>query len=87
LTVERQIANLNSNLKMQSFEEHPVSEFLMDRHPYLQEQFSKNIDPNQVTLAVFDRKIDKLADCLIFPDLSDARRRDTLITLNEMVSH
>lgn len=72
---------------MQSYEEHRVSEILADRHPYLEPPFSSEINPLQVTLAVFDRQISKLADNLNYPSLPDDLRRDALHTLNELVEH
>lgn len=72
---------------MQSYEEYLVSEFLQDRHPYLLPPFTSEIDPNQVTLAVFFRKVPKLAACLEYLELSDEKRADALHTLNEMVYH
>jgi len=72
---------------MQSYEEHRVSQFLRDRHPYLDQPFPKNIDPIQVTLAVFDRRIPKLVECIAEPNLPLNRCEDALHTLNEIVSH
>lgn len=72
---------------MQSYQEYPVSEFLKDRHPYLDPPFTSDIDSNQVTLAVFFRKIPKLAECLEFSNLPVGLRQDALHTLNELVSH
>ena len=72
---------------MQSFQKYNVSEFLKDRHPYLDPPFTSEIDHSQVTLAVFFRKIPKLADCLDFENLPFHLRADALHTLNELVSH
>lgn len=72
---------------MQSFQRYDVSEFLKDRHPYLDPPFTSEIDRSQVTLAVFFRKIPKLADCLNFENLPYHLRADALHTLNELVSH
>lgn len=72
---------------MQSFQKYDVSEFLKDRHPYLDPPFTSAIDPSQVTLAVFFRKVPKLADCLDFENLPFHLRTDALHTLNEMVYH
>lgn len=36
---------------------------------------------------MFDRQIPKFAEILLFPDLEPEKRRDALITLNELVSH
>lgn len=72
---------------MQSYEEHPVSQFLRDRHPYLEPPFPKTIDPLQITLAVFDRRIPKLVECIADPNLPLDRCQDALHTLNEIVSH
>lgn len=72
---------------MQSYEEYLVSEFLQNRHPYLLPPLTSEIDPNQVTLAVFFRKVPKLAACLEYLELSDEKRDDALHTLNEMIYH
>lgn len=72
---------------MQSFQRYDVSEFLKDRHPYLDPPFTSEIDRTQVTLGVFFRKIPKLADCLNFENLPFHLRADALHTLNELVSH
>ena len=72
---------------MQSFQKYDVSEFLQDRHPYLDSNFTSEIDPSQVTLAVFFRKVPKLAECLDFDNLPFHLRTDALHTLNELVSH
>ena len=72
---------------MQSFQKYDVSEFSKDRHPYLDPPFTSDIDPSQVTLAVFFRKIPKLADCLNFENLPYHLRTDALHTLNEQVYH
>lgn len=49
---------------MQSYEHHIVYESLMKRHPYLQGPFTSDIDPNQITVAVFDRMIPKFREVL-----------------------
>jgi hypothetical protein len=72
---------------MQSYEEHQVSEFAADRHPYLEPPFSSEINPLQVTLAVFDRQIAKLSENLSYSGLPDDLRSDALHTLNELVEH
>jgi len=73
---------------MQSFTYYHVSEFLKDRHPYIPpEKEVILMDPEQVTLAYNERTIPKLGDLLVYPPLSDKKRRDTLHTLNELVSH
>lgn len=64
-----------------------MSDFLYDRLPYLADPFTSEIDPTQVTLAVFERKIPKLADCLTYENLPDDKRRDALLTLNEMTAN
>eukprot|EP00357_Protocruzia_adherens_P006027 CAMPEP_0114974080 /NCGR_PEP_ID=MMETSP0216-20121206/1323_1 /TAXON_ID=223996 /ORGANISM="Protocruzia adherens, Strain Boccale" /LENGTH=500 /DNA_ID=CAMNT_0002334667 /DNA_START=20 /DNA_END=1522 /DNA_ORIENTATION=+ len=71
---------------MQAYEYHEVSEHLRDRHPYLEPPFRVGVDPEQVTVAVFDRAIPKLAD-VIMTELEAKKLRDALVTLNEMVSH
>lgn len=70
---------------MQSYEHHVVHESLQKRHPYLQEPFTSDIEPQQITVAVFDRMIPKFREVLIQQDLDHSRCRDALKTLNELV--
>jgi len=70
---------------MQSYEHHVVCESLQRRHPYLQEPFSSDIDPQQITTAVFDRLIPKFREVLIQAELKHENCRDALKTLNELV--
>lgn len=73
---------------MQSYTRYKVSEFLKDRHPYIPpENQPPLIDPEQVAVAYNERAIPKLADLLIYMELSSEKRRDALHTLNELVSH
>ena len=50
---------------MQSYEHHIVLESLQARHPYLQDEFSSEIAPDQITVAVFDRTIQKFKEVLL----------------------
>jgi hypothetical protein len=68
---------------MQSYEEHQLS--AVDCHPYF--DLSSEINPCQVTLAVFDRQIARLSENLSYSGLPDELRRDALHTLNELVKH
>jgi hypothetical protein len=70
---------------MQSYEHHIVFESLQRRHPYLQEPFTSDIEPQQITVAIFDRMIPKFREVLIQEDLDYGRCRDALKTLNELV--
>lgn len=70
---------------MQSYEHHIVFESLQRRHPYLQEPFTSDIEPQQITVAIFDRMIPKFREVLILDDLEHDRCRDALKTLNELV--
>lgn len=72
---------------MQSYEHHIVYESLQRRHPYLQEPFTSDIEPQQITVGVFDRMIPKFREVLIQQDLEHEACRDALKTLNELVSH
>ena len=72
---------------MQSYEHHVVHESLEMRHPYIQDQFTSEIDPAQITTAVFDRMIAKFKDVLLNEELEPERLRDALKTLNEQVHH
>ena len=88
---------------MQSYINHNVSEFLKDRLPYKDNfpkpeydnsfQIEDNekriplIDPQEVANAYNTRSIPKLANLLVYEGLSADKRRDTLKTLNELVSH
>lgn len=49
---------------MQSYEHHIVHESLEMRHPYLQDPFSSEVDPQQITVAVFDRMVMKFKEVL-----------------------
>lgn len=57
------------------------------RHPYIQDPFSSDIDPGQITNAVFDRMISKFREVLLNEELEPERLRDALKTLNEQVHH
>ena len=72
---------------MQSYEHHVVHESLEMRHPYIQDPFSSDVDPAQITSAVFDRMIAKFKDVLLNEELEPERLRDSLKTLNEQVHH
>lgn len=72
---------------MQSYEHHIVQESLSKRHPYLQEPFTSEIDPTQITVAYFDRTIPKFMDVLLQPDLDHVKCSDALKTLNELAHH
>lgn len=72
---------------MQSYEHHIVQESLQARHPYLQDDFSEEIIPDQITIAVFDRTVEKFKDVLLKLDMESTKIRDALITLNELVHH
>ena len=72
---------------MQSYEQHIVHESLEMRHPYIQDPFSSDIEPGQITTAVFDRMISKFKDVLLNEELEPERLRDALKTLNEQVHH
>ena len=70
---------------MQSYEHHIVQESLQARHPYLQDEFSSDIIPNQITIAVFDRTIEKFKEVLLQEGLEPTKCRDALKTLNELI--
>lgn len=72
---------------MQSYEHHIVHESLEIRHPYLQDPFTADIDPTQITIAVFDRMIPKFKEVLCVEELDHSKCRDALKTLNELVHH
>lgn len=74
---------------MQSYKVYKVSEMLKDRHPYVKEDnLMRNvIDPTEVAVAYNERAVPKLAEMLVLDNLAWDRRRDALITLNELVSH
>ena len=73
---------------MQSYTLYTTSEFLRDRHPYIPDPNPRPLmDPEQVSIAYNERAIPKLADLLVYPPLSSQKRRDSLHTLNELVSH
>lgn len=55
--------------KVHGFEKHIVSNFLKDRHPYLERPFKDRYDPTKVFHAVFDRSIPKLVEILEYDNL------------------
>jgi hypothetical protein len=72
---------------MQSYEHHIVHESLEMRHPFLQDPMSSEVDPMQITVAVFDRMVLKFKEVLEVKDLDPVLIRDALKTLNQMVHH
>jgi len=72
---------------MQSYEHHIVHESLEIRHPYVLDPFTADIDPTQITIAVFDRMIPKFKEVLCVEELDHSKCRDALKTLNELVHH
>ncbi|MCQ2821420.1 MAG: hypothetical protein MJ252_29520 [archaeon] len=73
---------------MQSYTLYTASEFLRDRHPYIPDPNPRPVmDPEQVALAYNERAVPKLADLLIYDQLTSEKRRDALHTLNEIVSN
>ena len=70
---------------MQSYEHHIVKESLKARHPYLQESFTSEVLPDQITAAVFDRTLEKFKEVLQQENLESSKCRDALKTLNELV--
>ena len=72
---------------MQSYEHHLVQESLQARHPYLQDEFTSEIQPDQISVAVFDRTIEKFKEVLLQTDLEASKCRDALKTLNELIHH
>jgi hypothetical protein len=57
------------------------------RHPYLQDPMSSEVDPMQITVAVFDRMVFKFKEVLEVRELDPMLIRDALKTLNELVHH
>ena len=78
---------LSKKTKIHGFKKHVVSNFLQDRHPYLQPPFNQRYDPKEVYHAVFDRSIPKLVEILDMQDLPDQSYREAFMLLNEMSSH
>lgn len=72
---------------MQYYEHHIVHESLEMRHPYLQDPMSSEVDPMQITIAVFDRYVQKYKDVLEVRELDPKLIRDAVKTLNEKVHH
>ena len=72
---------------MQSYTIYKDSEFSKDRYPYLERPRSPLRDPKQVAIAYNERCIPKLADLLVYPELSKEKRSHALHTLNELVSN
>jgi len=67
---------------MQSYEHHVVHESLEMRHPYLQDPMSSEVDPMQITVAVFDRMVLKFKDVLEVKEIDPLLIKDALKTLN-----
>ncbi len=57
------------------------------RHPYLQDPMSSEIDPMQITVAIFDRMVYKFKEVLEVRELDPQLIRDAIKTLNELVHH
>jgi hypothetical protein len=75
---------------MQSYEHHIVEEQLPRRHPYIQDSFQPlEIDPSQITIAVFDRMLPKFREVLSLADEQPDTTiiRDCLSTLTKIISH
>ena len=53
----------------------------------MQSDFSSDIQPDQITVAVFDRTIQKFKEVLLQQDLEASKCRDALKTLNELIHH
>ena len=64
-----------------------MHESLEMRHPYLQDPMSSEVDPMQITVAVFDRFVYKFKEVLEVRELDPSLIRDALKTLNELVHH
>jgi hypothetical protein len=48
---------------------------------------SSEVVPDQITVAVFDRTIEKFKEVLLVENLQPEKCRDALKTLNELVHH
>jgi len=53
----------------------------------LQDEFTSDIVPDQITVAVFDRTIEKFKEVLLQQELAADKCRDALKTLNELIHH
>jgi len=53
----------------------------------LQEEYTSEILPDQITVAVFDRTIEKFKEVLLQQDLEASKCRDAIKTLNELIHH
>lgn len=73
--------------KVHGFRKHIVSNFLKDRHPYLESTSKQRYDPTEVFHAVFDRSIPKLIEILDNDQLPALNYREAFMLLNEMASH
>jgi len=54
---------------MQYYEHNIVHESLEMRHPYLQDPMSSEVDPMQITIAIFDRMVQKFKEVLEVQEL------------------
>lgn len=64
-----------------------MHESLEMRHPYLQDPYSSDVDPQQITVAVFDRMVHKFREVLSLEDQDPQLICDALKTLNELCHH
>jgi hypothetical protein len=72
---------------MQYYEHNIVHESLEMRHPYLQDPMSSEVDPMQITIAIFDRMVQKFKEVLEVQELDYSLTSKALQTLNELVHH
>ena len=75
------------NILNHGYKKHIVSNFLSDRHPYLEKPFNERYDPTEVFHAVFDRAIPKLVEILTYEDLPAQNYKEALMLLNEQAGH
>ncbi len=55
--------------------------------PYLQDPMSSEVDPMQITIAIFDRMVQKFKEVLEVQELDYSLTSKALQTLNELVHH
>eukprot|EP00743_Colponemidia_sp_Colp-15_P001989 GILK01002162.1.p1 GENE.GILK01002162.1~~GILK01002162.1.p1 ORF type:complete len:491 (+),score=90.51 GILK01002162.1:72-1475(+) len=72
---------------MQAYKLHVVNEELQYRHPYLQDEFTSDIDPTEVTVAYERRGVTKLVSVLEDPDVPSDKKIEAVQTIRNMMSN
>lgn len=71
--------------KLHGYKRHVVSDFAVDRHPYIEEENLKKTEG--VFRSTYSRVIPNLKNVLNNPASSDEDRQEAILILNEMSNH